>query len=126
MRSKPRIRMENRSSCEKGASCADQDTRTHLPHLDHRQPALGSLPAPPNSLPAPHRRAGTPCMSAYAGLLVSRPPEPPRFSQVSGWTDGRSPDPVEAVLARTEPRDHRRFLKSHLPADGLPIHDEVK
>ena len=29
-------------------------------------------------------------------------------------------------MARLEDQEHRRFVKSHLPFDGLPIYDEVK
>src|SRR5215470_6703817 len=34
--------------------------------------------------------------------------------------------PIEQVLAAGEAQTHRRFLKSHLPLDALPIFDEVK
>jgi len=34
--------------------------------------------------------------------------------------------PLEETLAKIEAQAHRRFLKSHLPADGLPLHDAVR
>ena len=46
--------------------------------------------------------------------------------QISPWIDRRFPEPIEAMAARIEAQDHRRFLKTHLPFDGLPIYDEVK
>jgi aryl sulfotransferase len=36
------------------------------------------------------------------------------------------PRPTDIVAARIAAQDHRRFFKTHLPFDGLPIHDEVK
>ena len=44
---------------------------------------------------------------------------------VSPWIDRRFGEPVEEVLATIEAQEHRRFLKTHLPADGLPLLDEV-
>jgi len=46
--------------------------------------------------------------------------------QISPWIDRRFPEPIEAMVARIEGQHHRRFLKTHLPADGLPIYDEIK
>jgi aryl sulfotransferase len=45
--------------------------------------------------------------------------------QVSPWIDGRF-EPVESIYERIEAQKHRRFLKSHLPIDGLPFYDDVK
>jgi aryl sulfotransferase len=44
--------------------------------------------------------------------------------QISAWIDRRFPQPIEAAMAQIEAQDHRRFLKSHLPLDGLPFHDK--
>ena len=46
--------------------------------------------------------------------------------QVSPWIDGRSFGPVERIYQQIEAQTHRRFLKAHLPVDGLPLYDEVK
>ena len=45
---------------------------------------------------------------------------------VSPWIDCRFVEPIEDTLARIEAQQHRRFLKSHLPADGLPLFDAVR
>lgn len=45
---------------------------------------------------------------------------------VSGWIDQRFHKPIEEVIERIEAQEHRRFLKSHLPLDGLPFYGEVK
>ncbi len=44
---------------------------------------------------------------------------------LSPWIDARFP-PIEAVVARIEAQSHRRFLKTHLPLDALPWHNENK
>lgn len=38
---------------------------------------------------------------------------------VSAWVDGRL-EPAEAVAKRLERQEHRRFVKTHTPADGVP------
>lgn len=38
---------------------------------------------------------------------------------VSPWVDGRI-EPREAVAKRLEGQEHRRFVKTHTPADGVP------
>jgi aryl sulfotransferase len=56
------------------------------------------------------------------------------------WPEGRAPAPVmvlspwldaefhplEELLARLEAQPHRRVIKSHTPADGIPIRDDVR
>jgi aryl sulfotransferase len=42
-----------------------------------------------------------------------------KLAEVSPWVDARFHGPVEPVLAGLEAQRHRRFMKSHLPADGL-------
>lgn len=44
----------------------------------------------------------------------------------SPWIDARFEGPIEPVLARLEAQPHRRFVKSHLAADGLPCFEHVK
>lgn len=39
---------------------------------------------------------------------------------VSPWLDGRI-EPIEQVAKRLERQDHRRFVKTHTPADGVPF-----
>jgi aryl sulfotransferase len=46
--------------------------------------------------------------------------------QVSPWIDRRPFGSVEDLFERIEAQKHRRFLKSHLPIDGLPLYDNVK
>ena len=87
---------------------------------DHYRPRPGDV------VIATYPKCGTTWTQRIVDLLVFQSPEPRPVMDISPWIDRRFPEPVEAVMARIEAQEHRRFLKSHLPADGLPIHDEVK
>jgi aryl sulfotransferase len=52
--------------------------------------------------------------SLYAPLL-----------EISPWVDART-SPAEAILARLDAQEHRRFVKSHLAADGVRFFPETK
>ena len=69
---------------------------------------------------ATYPKCGTTWMQRIVSLLVFRDPAPLRLMDVSPWLDCRFVEPIEAALARLEAARHRRFIKSHLPADGLP------
>ena len=83
-------------------------------------------PRPTDIVIATYPKCGTTWMQQIVGLLVFQTPEPRPVMEISPWIDRRFPEPIEAVTARIDAQDHRRFLKSHLPFDGLPIYDEVK
>jgi hypothetical protein len=65
-------------------------------------------------------------MQRIVGLLVFQTTEPMPIMEISAWIARRFGQPIEAVVAQIEDQDHRRFLKSHLPLDGLPFYDNVK
>ncbi len=75
---------------------------------------------------ATYPKCGTTWMQRIIGLLVFQTPEPKPVMQISAWIDRRFGEPIEAVAAQIEEQEHRRFLKSHLPLDGLPLYDDVK
>ncbi|HVZ91949.1 MAG TPA: sulfotransferase domain-containing protein [Rhizomicrobium sp.] len=70
-------------------------------------------------------KCGTTWMQQIASLLVFQSPEPREIQLISPWIDFRLP-PIEAVVAAIEAQTHRRFLKSHLPFDAMPIYDEAR
>ena len=83
-------------------------------------------PRPDDIVIATYPKCGTTWMQQIVGLLVFQSPEPKPIMGISAWIDRRFPQPIEAVIAQIEAQEHRRFLKSHMPLDGLPFYDEVK
>jgi len=71
-------------------------------------------------------KCGTTWMQRIVDLLVFQSAEARPIVAVSPWIDMRFRDPIEQVLERLEQQQHRRFMKSHLPFDGLPLYDEVR
>ena len=71
-------------------------------------------------------KVGTTWMQQIVSLLIFQSPEPRPLARLSLWIDCRFRGPVEQMLDSIEAQTHRRFLKSHLPLDALPIYDEVK
>jgi aryl sulfotransferase len=70
-------------------------------------------------------KAGTTWTQRIVASLVLGP-APVDLSGVSPWIDARFHGPIEPILASLEAQRHRRFLKSHLAADGLPWFPQVK
>jgi hypothetical protein len=66
-------------------------------------------------------KSGTTWMQMICALLVLGTPDlPAPLSTLSPWLDHKV-EPLEAVLARLEAQQHRRFVKTHTPLDGLPV-----
>ena len=75
---------------------------------------------------ATYPKCGTTWMQRIVGLLIFQDPAPIPLMEVSPWIDRRAETLVDEYFATIESQRHRRFLKSHLPFDGLPIFDEVR
>ena len=82
-------------------------------------------PRPGDIVIATAPKCGTTWTQQIASLLVFQEPSPRDIQTTSPWIDFRLP-PVDAVMAFIEAQTHRRFLKSHLPFDALPIYDEIQ
>jgi len=75
---------------------------------------------------ATYPKCGTTWMQQIVSLLVFQSPEPRPVHDLSPWIDCRFMHPVEVMQEILEGQEHRRFLKSHLPFDGLPQYDQVR
>lgn len=71
-------------------------------------------------------KCGTTWMQHLVSMLVFQSPDPRSIHDVSIWPDTPIRGPIEQVMAKLEAQDHRRFIKAHLPLDGLALYDDVK
>src|SRR5579864_1619172 len=70
-------------------------------------------------------KCGTTWMQMLCALLVFQTPElPGRLTELSPWVDMQTASRDE-VFAALEAQQHRRFIKSHTPLDGLPFDERV-
>ncbi len=66
-------------------------------------------------------KSGTTWVQMICALLVFQKPDlPAPLAELSPWLDW-SIKPVEEVVAGLEAQQHRRFVKTHTPLDGLPL-----
>jgi aryl sulfotransferase len=69
-------------------------------------------------------KCGTTWVQHIVGMLIFRSTTPRDITQISPWLDMKrfGDEPLAAIEAQT----HRRFLKTHLPLDAVPIYQGVK
>jgi aryl sulfotransferase len=66
-------------------------------------------------------KSGTTWMQTICALLVFGNPDLPRpLAELSPWID-HLVEPKEHVYARLAAQEHRRFVKTHTPLDGIPL-----
>ncbi len=66
-------------------------------------------------------KSGTTWMQMICALLIFRTPElPAPLSTLSPWLDWLI-NPRDQVYAHLEAQQHRRFIKTHTPLDGIPL-----
>jgi len=71
-------------------------------------------------------KADTTWMQGICSALVFQAPEPPvPQDQLTPWLDANF-GPIEEVLAGLESLSSRRYIKTHLPLDGIKFFDEIK
>jgi aryl sulfotransferase len=75
---------------------------------------------------ATHSKCGTTWMQRIVSLLIFQSPEPCPVMEISPWIDARFMMPVEFMRDYIEAQSHRRFVKSHLPFDGLPYFEQIR
>lgn len=70
-------------------------------------------------------KSGTTWVQMICALLIFQTPDLPRpLSELSPWLDWLVLSKGE-LFADLEERNHRRFIKTHTPLDGLPADDRV-
>src|SRR4030095_14686803 len=70
-------------------------------------------------------KSGTTWMQMICALLIFRTPDlPAPLSTLSPWLDWLV-TPRDEVYARLEAQQHRRFIKTHTPLDGVPLDPRV-
>jgi aryl sulfotransferase len=83
-------------------------------------------PRPDDIVIATSYKAGTTWTQAIiANILFPDQSFPAAVWEMSPWLDFRPP-PLDERLARLEAQTHRRFIKTHLPLDGLRFFPEAK
>ena len=71
-------------------------------------------------------KAGTTWMQAICAALVFQKPEPPLAQdELSPWLDALFA-PIDDVIDLLEGLENRRYIKTHLPLDGVRFFDQVK
>lgn len=69
-------------------------------------------------------KAGTTWMQGIVRSILWPKGELPREGTESPWVEARW-TPMEEIRGTLSSQNHRRFIKTHLPADGLPLDEEV-
>ena len=70
-------------------------------------------------------KSGTTWVQMICALLIFQTADPPApLPQLSPWFDRRTASKPE-LLSRLEAQQHRRFIKSHTPLDGIPIDERA-
>ena len=70
-------------------------------------------------------KCGTTWTQRIVDLLVFQTPDPRPATLTAPWLDSVMFSPIEEDLARLKAQTHRRFVKTHLPLDAVPIWDDV-
>ena len=90
----------------------------------------GYKPRPDDIIIATSYKSGTTWMQEIVRQLIFLEQETPlrqavELGAVSPWLERRWP-PLTEVIGPLEAQQHRRFIKTHLPLDGLPFFPQVK
>ena len=86
---------------------------------------LGFRYRPGDIVISTRRRTGTTWMQMICALLIFQRPElPAPLWRLSPWLDHMIV-PLDVVYDQLAEQSHRRFIKTHTPLDGIPLHPQV-
>ena len=86
----------------------------------------GYKPRPDDIIIATYSKCGTTWMQRIVSMLVFGSAAPRQIWDLSLWPDMRLAGPIEELWATAEEQEHRRFFKTHLPYNALPVGNGVK
>ena len=86
----------------------------------------GLAPRSDDIVIAVHPKCGSTWMQRIIDLLVFQSPEPRQFQATSLVIESTVRASADVVLAMLEAQTHRRFIKTELPFDSLPVFDDVR
>lgn len=121
------------SAEDDGGAVEHQPLRSRsLPTREYRNHTLDSTrwnhyqPRPGDVVITTPYKSGTTWMQRIVGSLLLWPESPTTGARGrSPWIDARFHGPIEPIIELLEAQQHRRYIKSHLAADGMPTWDEV-
>ena len=106
--------------------------QVQAPTREFRTPTMdssrwaGYTPRGDDIIVATYPKCGTTWTQRIVDLLVWQSPDIRPFGDISPWLDATFFNPLEEDLATLKTQTHRRYIKSHLPFDALPVWDSVK
>ncbi len=86
----------------------------------------GYIPRNDDIVIATYSKCGTTWMQRIVSMLVFGSAGVRPIWDLSPWPDMRLFGPIEETLAKAQAQTHRRFFKTHLPYDALPVYEGVK
>ena len=83
-------------------------------------------PRPDDIIICTYSKCGTTWMQRIVDLLIFQTPEPRPVVLTAPWLDATLFVPIEQDLATLAAQTHRRFVKTHMPFDSVPLFEGVK
>jgi aryl sulfotransferase len=86
----------------------------------------GFVPRPGDVFVCTPAKCGTTWMQTIvASLFWPDNDLPAPVLEMAPWIEFEA-DPIDVILARLEAQRHRRFMKTHTPADGIPVFPDAR